>query len=97
MGEAYTGSSGLFTCLIVGLLSTMIYVKLMQKKVTIKLPDSVPPAVSNAFAAIIPGIVAIYVFGILTQISVQFTGLYPNENGFRSRCLVFHRGSEASF
>lgn len=32
MGEAYTGSSGLFTCLIVGLLSTMIYVKLMQKK-----------------------------------------------------------------
>ena len=79
MGEAYTGSSGLFTCLIVGLLSTMIYVKLMQKKVTIKLPDSVPPAVSNAFAAIIPGIVAIYVFGILTQISVQFTGLYPND------------------
>ena len=57
----------------------MIYVKLMQKKVTIKLPDSVPPAVSNAFAAIIPGIVAIYVFGILTQICVHFTGLYPND------------------
>ena len=79
MGQAFTGSSGLFTCLIVGLLSTMIYVKLMQKKVTIKLPDSVPPAVSNAFAAIIPGIIAIYTFGIVTQISVMTTGLYPND------------------
>lgn len=79
MNQTYTGSGGLFTCLIVGLLATMIYVKLMQKKVTIKLPDSVPPAVSNAFAAIIPGIVAIYVFGIVTQISVEFTGLYPND------------------
>lgn len=79
MGQAFTGSSGLFTCLIVGLLSTMIYVKLMQKKVTIKLPDSVPPAVSNAFAAIIPGIIAIYTFGIVTQICVMATGLYPND------------------
>lgn len=79
MGQAYTGSGGLFTCLIVGLLATMIYIKLMQKKVTIKLPDTVPPAVSNAFAAIIPGIVAIYTFGILTQVSVELTGLYPNE------------------
>lgn len=79
MGQTYTGASGLFTCLIVGFLSTMIYIKLMLKKVTIKLPDTVPPAVSNAFAAIIPGVVAIYTFGILTQISVAVTGLYPND------------------
>lgn len=79
MGETFVGTSGLFTCLIVGLLSTMIYVKLMQKKVTIKLPESVPPAVSNAFAAIIPGVIAIYTFGILTQICVMTTGLYPND------------------
>lgn len=79
MGISYTGASGLFTCLIVGFLSTMIYIKLMQKKITIKLPDSVPPAVSNSFAAIIPGVVAVYVFGILTQISVATTGLYPND------------------
>lgn len=79
MGQAYTASSGLFTCLIVGLLASMIYIKLMQKKVTIKLPDSVPPAVSNAFASIIPGVVAIYTFGIVTQISVELTGMYPND------------------
>lgn len=79
LGQAYTASGGLFTCLIVGFLASMIYIKLMQKKVTIKLPDSVPPAVSNAFAAIIPGVAAIYVFGILTQVCVAFTGLYPND------------------
>lgn len=79
MSQALTGSGGLFTCLIVGLLSTMIYVKLMQKKVTIKLPASVPPAVSNAFASIIPGTIAIYTFGIVTQICVMTTGLYPND------------------
>lgn len=79
LGSNYTGANGLFTCLIVGLLSSMIYIKLMVKKITIKLPDSVPPAVSNAFAAIIPGIIAIYVFAIVTQICVATTGSYPND------------------
>ena len=57
----------------------MIYVKLMLKKITIKLPDSVPPAVSNAFAAIIPGVIAIYTFAIITQICLVTTGTYPND------------------
>lgn len=79
MSQALTGAGGLFTCLIAGMISTMIYVKLMQKKVTIKLPASVPPAVSNAFASIIPGAIAIYTFGIITQLCVMATGLYPND------------------
>lgn len=79
LGQQYTGASGLFTCLIVGFLSSMIYIKLMIKKVTIKLPESVPTAVSNAFASIIPGVISIYVFGIITQISIGFTGLNPND------------------
>lgn len=79
LGSNFTGANGLFTCLIVGMLSSMIYIKLMIKKITIKLPDSVPPAVSNAFAAIIPGVVAIYLFGIITQICVASTGSYPND------------------
>lgn len=79
LGNQYTGATGLFTCLIVGFISSMIYIKLMVKKVTIKLPETVPPAVSNAFAAIIPGTIAIYVFGIITQICVVTTGLYPND------------------
>ena len=65
IGLSYTGAAGLFSALVIGLISSMIYVKLMENKVTIKLPDNVPEAVSKAFAAIIPGIVAIYVAAIL--------------------------------
>lgn len=79
MAAGYCGSSGLFTALIVGLISSMIYVKLMIKKVTLKLPDTVPPAVSKAFAAIIPGVIAVYVAAIASQIMYMTTGLYIND------------------
>lgn len=79
IGSGYTGSGGLFTALIMGFICSMIYVKLMVKKVTIKLPDSVPPAVSKAFAAIIPGVIAIYVAGIAAQFSMSLTGLTIND------------------
>lgn len=79
MGSGYTGSGGLFTALIVGFICTMIYIKLMVKKVTIKLPDSVPPAVSKAFAAIIPGVIAIYTAGIAAQICSALTGATIND------------------
>ncbi|MGL5541518.1 MAG: PTS sugar transporter subunit IIC [Erysipelotrichaceae bacterium] len=67
----YTNAGGLFTALIVGLIATLIYVFLFKKNITIKLPDSVPPAVSKAFAAIIPGTVAIYFFGIVAFLIAQ--------------------------
>lgn len=71
---AYTDARGLFTALFVGLVTAHIYVFLMKRKITIKLPDSVPPAVSNAFAAIIPGTVAIYVAGIASYLMNTFAG-----------------------
>lgn len=79
MAVKYCGSSGLFTALIVGLISSMIYIKLMIKKFTLKLPDTVPPAVSKAFAAIIPGVVAVYFIAIVSQVVYMTTGLYIND------------------
>lgn len=61
LNYSYLDAKGLFTALLVGLVSAIIYSKLMNKKVTIKMPDSVPPAVSKAFASIIPGVIAIYI------------------------------------
>ncbi|GAB2021197.1 PTS sugar transporter subunit IIC [Pseudolactococcus yaeyamensis] len=58
-GNAY------FVIMVVGALATIIYAKLMIKDVTIKMPDSVPPAVAKAFTAIIPAAVALYVTAIL--------------------------------
>ena len=49
-----------FTAMIIGFFATIIYAKLMLAKITIKLPDTVPPAVSTAFASIIPATIALY-------------------------------------
>lgn len=73
-----TNANGLFTALIVGLVCVTIYAKLMQKGITIKLPEQVPPAVSKAFASIIPGVVAIFVAGIAWYLCAQFTALVPH-------------------
>lgn len=71
---AWTNAQGLFTALILGLIATITYAKLMIAKVTIKLPEQVPPAVSKAFAAIIPGCVAIYIAAILQYLCITFLG-----------------------
>ncbi|MFV0393907.1 MAG: PTS sugar transporter subunit IIC [Coprobacillaceae bacterium] len=71
---AYLNSSGLFTALIVGLLASIIYSKLINANITIKLPDSVPPAVSKAFTAIIPGLIAIYLCAIISYLIGLGTG-----------------------
>ncbi|NBI07209.1 PTS sugar transporter subunit IIC [Senegalia massiliensis] len=79
IGLNYAGAAGLFTALIIGLLTSMIYVKLMLKGIIIKLPDSVPSAVNKAFAAIIPGIVAVYVAATLGYLSVTYLGFSIND------------------
>ncbi len=64
----YLNATGLFTGIIVALIATEIFVKLMKKKLTIKMPENVPPAVGRAFAAVIPGMVALYLFAIIGHI-----------------------------
>lgn len=75
LGLSYLGATGLFSALIIGMISTMIYSFLMNKNITIKMPDTVPPAVTKAFAAIIPGTVAIYVSAIIGYLAYIVTGL----------------------
>lgn len=75
LGLSYLGATGLFSALIIGMISTMIYSFLMNKNITIKLPDTVPPAVTKAFAAIIPGTVAIYISAIIGYLAYTVTGL----------------------
>lgn len=50
----YFGATGLFVAIIVALVSVKIYSFLVAKKIMIRLPDSVPPNVGNAFASLIP-------------------------------------------
>lgn len=71
----HMGGTGLFTAIIFGFIATIIFSKLMLRKITIKMPDSVPPAVAKAFAAIIPAAVALYVCGIINYVFTKFMGV----------------------
>jgi PTS system cellobiose-specific IIC component len=72
--NAYFGSAGFFTVMIMGGLSAAIYIWFMKKNITIKMPDSVPPAVAKAFTGIIPAAVSFYVSGIITWAITTYGG-----------------------
>lgn len=62
----YTGVSGLFTGIIVALLSTELFIKITKiKRLQIRMPDMVPPMVSKSFSAMIPFMLIICLFGII--------------------------------
>lgn len=64
----WLGAFGIFTGIIVSLVSTKIYVTLTKKGITIKMPDSVPPVVSKSFGSLIPGFSAVLFFTIVSAL-----------------------------
>ncbi len=79
VGIGYMNATALFSALFITLLVTMIYIKLTKANIVIKMPDSVPPAVSKAFLSIIPGSVAIFTAAILGLVCTQFLGKPIND------------------
>ncbi len=68
----------LFTALIIALVTGEIYRILVQKKFTIKLPSSVPPAVSRQFTALLPGIIILILFLVVRDLFALTTwGSFP--------------------
>ncbi len=61
----YLGAQGVFIALVVGLVAAEVFVRITKKGFVIKMPELVPPAVSRAFAAIIPGAVTLLLFAII--------------------------------
>lgn len=55
----YMGSKGLFVAMAIGITSALIFKWFIKRNIQIKLPDSVPPAVSRSFSALIPGVAII--------------------------------------
>lgn len=55
--KGWTGGNGVITAIIVGVVVGKVFTFFIKKNITIKLPDSVPSGVSNAFSAMIPGLV----------------------------------------
>lgn len=66
------GSTGLFIAIIIGLFLTDLYVWMVHKKITIKMPASVPPAVSDSFTALFPGFFCLLLVWVI-RMGVSFT------------------------
>lgn len=63
---SWLGAQGMFTALITSIVSTRLFVYFNEKKITIKLPESVPEFVSNSFSAVLPAIIILLLFTLVS-------------------------------
>lgn len=62
------GAKGMFVGILAAFLATALYIWVMKKNWTIKMPDGVPPTVAKSFAALIPSFVVLISFLIIRTI-----------------------------
>lgn len=65
------GTKGIFLAMIVAIISTEIFAFAVKKKLVIKLPEGVPPAVMDSFAALIPAGLSMLVFFFVNMLFVN--------------------------
>ncbi|MCF1586153.1 PTS sugar transporter subunit IIC [Tetragenococcus koreensis] len=72
-GATGMSTTGLFVAIIVAIISTELFVRLIgNDKLVIKMPDGVPPAVAKSFAALLPAMIVITLFGLVSAIFAAF-------------------------
>lgn len=77
--STYWGGSGIITAMIAGGIAINIIDLCYKKHIVIKLPDSVPPAISDSFSAIIPYFfITLICWGIRTIAGVNIPELIGN-------------------
>lgn len=98
---ANLGSGSLFGAIVTAIISVEIYRFFIEKKITIKMPDGVPPEVTNSFVALIPGAVILIFFwvirhmlgfdlnGFLSQILMPLKGILAGNSLFGGLLTVF--------
>ncbi|WP_432204711.1 PTS sugar transporter subunit IIC [Cetobacterium somerae] len=67
----YLGAKSLFAGVIIALISVELIKKIVDRGLVITLPESVPPAISKTFMSLIPGVIVISFWGLLTAIFVN--------------------------
>ena len=66
---SYTGTNGMFTAIIIGLLAPTLFIKISGvEKLRIKMPQGVPPAVEKSFNVLIPMLLTLGAFGLVAMI-----------------------------
>lgn len=77
---SYTGASGMFVGIFVGLAATELFIKLSNnKKLQIQLSRNIPPAVLKSFNVLIPIIITITSFALLSFIIIQLFNMDINK------------------
>lgn len=80
LGQAFSipnqwlGAMGLFTGIIVAFVAARMFVFITQKGFTIKMPDSVPEFISKSFSSLIPGVIILTMFTVISA-TLQIKGL----------------------
>ena len=65
----YTGTNGMFTAIIIGLLAPTLFIRVSGVEgLRIKMPEGVPPAVEKSFNVLIPMLLTLGVFGVLSMV-----------------------------
>lgn len=64
----WLGAKGIFTAILISLISTRLYIYIKQKGWTIKMPANVPPVVSSSFSSLIPGFIVAILFLIISGV-----------------------------
>lgn len=87
-GISRLAASGLFTVIIMSVISVRIYAFCVKRNIVIKLPDTVPDGVSRSFTALVPAFfVALFVLvvnGILVYLGTDVYALIAIPFGFVS-------------
>ncbi|BDQ52303.1 hypothetical protein EfsSVR2281_41140 [Enterococcus faecalis] len=73
----WLGTQGVITAIIMSILSVELTRFCIKKKLVIKMPDSVPSMVSQAFSALIPGIFVVAVALLINGIGLSFADSFP--------------------
>ena len=65
LSTSYLGAAGLFTAMIFGLAIPVLYKFFIDKKLVIRMPDSVPPQISISFQGILPSFLILLIFSLI--------------------------------
>ena len=65
LNTANFGTLGVFSAIIISFVVVEIYRFCMKKKLTIKMPESVPPAISKSFEILLPLLISLTLFWII--------------------------------
>ena len=80
LGGSVTGAAGLFVALIVALVATELYCKLVSSgKLSIHMPDSVPSNVAKSFSILLPCAVVIFAISAFGFAFTALTGMMVPE------------------